>query len=143
MANEDPLPRPTPDITEAGIPAIDEVPEETIRTGDTMEGELPPLEHPQGVEEYGITAAEQQRPETLEDRVAREQPDALAPADADMSPLTPPDSAAGILDPDADLLGEEEAQVEDTPAPEEAALRLTEDLPGATDSAGPGYLDES
>jgi len=143
MANEDPLPRPAPDITEAGIPAIDEVPEEMIRTGDTMEGELPPLEHPQGVEEYGITAAEQRRPESLEDRVAREQPDVLGGAGAGVSPLTPPDSAAGTLDPDADLLGEEEAQVEDTLAPEEAALHLTEDLPGATDNAGPGYLDGS
>jgi len=143
MADEDPLPRPAPDITEAGIPAIDEVPEEVVLTGDTMEGELPPLDHPQGVEEYGITAAEQQRPESLADRVAREQPEVSATGDGGVSPLTPPDSAAGMLDPDADLLGEEDAQVEDTPAPEEAALRLTEDLPGATDDASPGYLDGS
>ncbi len=143
MADEDPLPRPAPDITEAGIPAIDEVPEEMIRTGDTMEGELPPLEHPQGVEEYGITAAEQQRPESVADRAAREQPEVPEPADAGTSPLTPPGSAAGMLDPDADLLGEEGAQVEDALAPEEAALRVTEDLPGGTDDASPGYLDES
>ena len=143
MSDQDPRPRPAPDVVEAGIPATEEIPDEMIRTGDAMEGELPPLEHPQGVEEYGTTAVEQQRPESLEDRVAREQPDLVGADVAEVSPLVPPDTAGGLRDPDSDLLGDEEDLLDDTLAPEEAALRLTEDLPGATDDASPGYLDES
>ncbi len=140
MTEQD-LPRPAP--TEAGVPAIDEVGDEILATGDAMEGELPPLEHPQGVEEHGITAAEQQRPESLDHRLAREEPDVAAPADVGSGPVPGPDTAGGVLDPLTDLLGDEEAEPGDTLAPEEAALRLTQDLPGATEDASPGYLEES
>ena len=39
------------------------------------EGLIPPRDYPQGVEEYGITAAEQRVDEPLADRVLREEPD--------------------------------------------------------------------
>ena len=143
MANEEQLPRPAPDVTEAGVPAVDEVPEEMMRTGEMPEGEMPPLEHPQGVEEYGTTAAEERRPEPIQDRVIREEPDVTAPTGAGVGPVVAPDTAGGVLDPDTDMMGDEETMVDDTVAPEEAALRQTEDLPGATYDATPGYLDES
>ena len=143
MVDEEQLPRPAPDVTEAGIPAVDEVPEEMVLTGDTMEGEMPPLEHPQGVEEYGTTALEERQPESLEDRLAREQPEVGGGVDAALGPVAQPDAGYAMLDPDSDLVGDEETGLDDTPAPEEAALRATEDLPGATDNADPGYLEES
>lgn len=142
MTDEDPRPRPAPGITEAGVPAIDEIPEEVIRTGDTMEGEIPPLDHPQGAEEYGTTSLEQQNPETLEDRLAREEPDVAASPDLGAPVVAGPDTSGTMLDPDTDLVADDEALLDDTLAPEEAALRLTEDLPGATTDASPGYLEE-
>ena len=142
MTDEDPRPRPAPDVTEAGVPAIDEIAEEMIQTGDVMEGEAPPLDRPQGAEEYGTTSAEQQRPETLQDRVAREEPGLSDPAESQAAFLTGPDTAGGSLDQDTDVVGDEETEVHDTPSAEEAALRITEDLPGATGDASPGYLDE-
>lgn len=143
MANEEQSPRPAPDIIEPGVPAVDEVPEEMLRTGEMPEGEVPPLEHPQGVEEYGTVAAEERRPETLEDRLAREEPDVTAPAGAGVGPVVEPDTAGGVLDPDTDVVGDEDTMVDDTLAPEEAALRQTEDLPGATYDATPGYIEEN
>ena len=142
MAEQDPRPRPAPDVTEAGVPAIDEVPEEMIRTGDIMEGEIPPLDRPQGAEEYGTTKAEQQRPETFAERKRREEPDGFVAADPQAVAVAGPDAPGGILDADTSLLGDDESEVLDTPSPEESALRVTDDLPGATDDASPGYLEE-
>ncbi len=143
MANEEQSPRPAPDIVEAGIPAVDEVPEEMVATGEMPEGEIPPLEHPQGVEEYGTTTAEERRPEPIHDRVAREEPDVTVPGGAGVGPVVEPDTPGGVLDPHTDVVGDEETMVDDTLAPEEAALRQTEDLPGATYDATPGYTEES
>lgn len=39
------------------------------------EGLIPPRDHPQAVDEFGITAAEQRADEPLADRVLREEPD--------------------------------------------------------------------
>ncbi|MDP8992269.1 MAG: hypothetical protein M3N31_04345 [Actinomycetota bacterium] len=142
MADEDPLPRPASDVTEAGVPAVDEVPDEMVRTGDIQESEAPPLERPQGVEEYGTTAAEQQQPETVQDRLAREQPEAGAPVEAGMGSVAVPETPGGVLDPHTDVVGDEDPLPEDTLAPEETALRQTDDLPGATDEPTPGYLEE-
>lgn len=143
MANEEQSPRPAPDIIEPGVPAVDEVPEEMLRTGEMPEGEVPPLEHPQGVEEYGTVAAEERRPETLQDRLGREEPDVVPAAGAGVGPVVAPDTAGGVLDPDTDVVADEDTMIDDTVAPEEAALRQTDDLPGATYDATPGYIEES
>ena len=39
------------------------------------EGLIPPRDHPQAVEEFGVTAAEERADEPLADRVLREEPD--------------------------------------------------------------------
>lgn len=56
------------EMDEEGIPDL-----ETPINVD--EGMIPPREHPQGVEEFGTTAAEERRDEPLEDRLRREEPD--------------------------------------------------------------------
>ncbi|MCU1452595.1 MAG: hypothetical protein JWN46_741 [Acidimicrobiales bacterium] len=43
-------------------------------------GDYPP-EQPYGVEEYGVTGAEQRWPEPLEERLRREQPDRVRPVE--------------------------------------------------------------
>ena len=142
MAEHDQPPRPAPDIVEPGIPAVDEVPEEMARTGETMEGEIPPLDRPQAAAEWGTTAAEQRGSEPVADRVAREEPDVLAPSEEQVRPLVEPGAEGGVPDLEPAAVGEEEPLLEDALAPEESAMRPTTELPGATDTAGPGYLED-
>lgn len=114
MVDRHNLPRPAPEVTEDGIPATSEIPEEVLLTGDPLEGELPPLDHPQAVTDWGTTAAEQLG-EPLEVRLRREVPDA-APDD-------------------------EDGGIEDSLSAEEAAMRVVEDPSGLNYDPDPGYLD--
>ena len=75
MSDRQNLPRPAPEVTEDGIPSIEEIPENVLLTGDPLEGELPPLDRPQAVTDWGTTATEQLASEPLEVRLAREEPD--------------------------------------------------------------------
>ena len=58
MSDRQNLPRPAPELSEDGIPAIQEIPDDILRTGDPLEGELPPLDRPQAVTDWGTTASE-------------------------------------------------------------------------------------
>jgi hypothetical protein len=69
---------------------------------DKLPPEYPPDE-PLGVEDYGVTAAEEEIPEPLAERVAREEPDLLPPDDDSeygrpVGTLVEPDE--GIVDRD-------------------------------------------
>ena len=55
-------------LDEEGIPDL-----ETPINAD--EGMIPTRDHPQGVEEFGVTAAEARADEPIADRVLREEPD--------------------------------------------------------------------
>lgn len=133
---------------------------------DKLAAEYPPDE-PLGVEEYGTTAREQVVPESLEERVAREEPDPLLGGDADpdldVGTLVDPDQGVGpdvtaesvaselesddlgTLDPDDPVAGDpttrdvaqERGGVE---AAEEAAMHLTDPPPMGD---GDGYLEGS
>lgn len=97
------------------------------------EGMIPPRDYPQGVDEFGITAAEQLAGESLGDRVSREQPDFEEGAVGDAA-----DDAIGgrLLEPgseDVDVLDEEKGAVatlvvedEGALSAEEAAMHITE-----------------
>ncbi len=113
--------RPAPDEVEPGVPAAEDIPEGQLRTGDVLEGEMPPLEDPQAVEDWGVTAAEQQGAEPLSLRVQREEPDVLDELNADDAPG--PARADGR-------------------SPEEAAMRVEEEPAGMNYDPDPGYLTE-
>jgi hypothetical protein len=104
--------------------------------------EYPP-DRPLGVEEYGVTGAEQKTPEPLEDRVAREEPEAhptSTEADPPVEGLVAPDEELG-----RDVTGEEVAteatsttapmgedlpqELEGTTAAEEDAVHVTPEPP--------------
>ena len=114
------------DLDEEGIPDL-----ETPVNED--EGMIPPRDHPQGVEEFGITAAEQRTGEPIADRVLREEPD------FDESTVgQAADEAIGgrLLEPgseDVDVLDEEKDSIatlvtdgEDGLSAEEAAMHITD-----------------
>ncbi len=115
-------PRPAPDEVEAGIPSAQDIPEGVLRTGDPVEGDMPPLDDPQGVEDWGVTAAEHQGDEPLSVRAEREEPDVLDELD---------EEAGGG---DSGRVG--------TMSAEEAAMRVEEEPAGMNYDPDPGYLTE-
>ena len=77
---------------------------------DKLPPEYPPDE-PLGVDEYGVTAAEEAVQEPLAERVAREEPDLVPPADdstsGDVGTLVAPESAVDELDVTAEEVARE------------------------------------
>ena len=124
MSDLSSAPRPAPEEVEAGVPTAEDIPEGHLRTGDPLEGDMPPLDDPQAVEDWGVTAAEQQGAEPLGLRVQREEPDVLDELSADA------DAGTGLGGP------------VDTLTAEEAAVRVEEEPAGMNYDPDPGYLSE-
>jgi hypothetical protein len=142
MSDRQNLPRPAPEVSEDGVPSIEEIPADVLRTGDPLEGELPPLDHPQGVNAWGTTASEQLGSEPLERRVAHEVPDVEAGDTAADVQFLEPGADGGLGDDEADLLGEADAGFEDTLSAEEAAMRIVDEPPGMNYDPDPGYVED-
>ena len=141
MVDRQNLPRPAPELTEDGVPAIDEIPADVLLTGDPLEGELPPLDRPQGATDWGTTAAEQLADEPLDVRLAREEPEVgTADFHADAQFLEP-GADGGLMDDEADVLGEADAGLQDTLSAEESAMRIVDEPPGMNYDPDPGYID--
>ena len=141
MVDRQNLPRPAPEVTEDGVPSVEEIPEDVLLTGDPLEGDMPPLDRPQAVKDWGTTAAEQLGTEPLDVRVAREEPDVgMAELYADRQFLEP-GAEAGLTDDETDSVGEADAGFEDTLSAEEAAMRVVDEPPGLNFDPDPGYVD--
>jgi hypothetical protein len=136
------LPRPAPELSEDGVPSIEEIPEEVLLTGDPLEGEMPPLDRPQAVKDWGTTAAEQLRDEPLEVRVAREQPEFEPAAPYTDRQFFEPGAEYGLEDDEAALVGDVDVDLEDSLSAEEAAMRVVDEPPGVNYDPDPGYVDE-
>lgn len=147
MVDRDNLPRPAPELAEDGVPATEEIPESVLRTGDPLDGDMPPLDRPQAVADWGTTAAEQLGTEPLEVRLAREEPDVepggddwldRAPADRQ---ILEPGADGGLGDDEPDAIGETEAALEDSLSAEEAAMSVVDEPAGLNYDPDPGYVD--
>jgi hypothetical protein len=141
MSDRQDLPRPAPEVTEDGIPSTSEIPEDVLLTGDPVEGDMPPLDRPQAVKDWGTTASEQLASEPMEVRVAREVPDVEA-ADAYLDrQVLEPGADGGLGDDEADSVGELDIGLEDTLSAEEAAMQVVDEPPGMNYDPDPGYVD--
>ena len=141
MSDRHNLPRPAPEVTEAGVPATEEIPEDVLLTGDPLDGEMPPLDRPQAVKDWGTTASEQLASEPLEVRVAREVPDVEA-GDAYLDrQILEPGADGGLGDDETDAVGEVDTGLEDTLSAEEAAMQVVDEPPGMNYDPDPGYVD--
>jgi len=141
MSDRQNLPRPAPEVTEDGIPSIEEIPEDVLLTGDPLEGELPPLDRPQAVTGWGTTASEQLASEPMEVRLAREVPDTEA-GDAYLDrQILEPGADGGLGDDEPDSVGEAGMGLEDTLSAEEAAMQIVDEPPGMNYDPDPGYVD--
>ena len=75
------LPRPSGDTVEDGVPATEEVRDETLATGDAGVADMPMPDRPMGADQWGITDFEERRSEPLERRLAHERPEGREAAD--------------------------------------------------------------
>ncbi len=141
MSDRQNLPRPAPEVSEDGVPSIEEIPADVLLTGDPLEGELPPLDYPQGATTWGTSASEQLASEPLDVRLAREEPDVLVGDTYADRQFLEPGADGGLSDDEADSLGEIDAGFEDTLSAEEAAMRVVDEPPGMNYDPDPGYVD--
>ena len=142
MVDRQNLPRPAPEVSEDGVPSIEEIPENVLLTGDPVEGEMPPLDRPQAVKDWGTTASEQLGQEPLDVRVAREVPDVgMGAGDYADRQFLEPGADAGLGDDEADSVGEADGGLEDTLSAEEAAMQVVDEPPGMNYDPDPGYVD--
>lgn len=145
MVDRENLPRPAPELSEDGVPAIEEIPASQLLTGDPLEGEMPPLDRPQAATGWGTTASEQLAPEPLDIRIAREEPDFAADDDTDAyadRQVLEPGADGGLDDDEAASVGELDAAFEDSLSAEEAAVRVVDEPLGMNYDPDPGYVDE-
>jgi len=75
------LPRPAGDVVEDGVPATEEVRNETLRTGDAGVADMPMPDRPLGADQWGVTAFEEEHHEPLDRRLAHERPEGREAAD--------------------------------------------------------------
>ena len=142
MADRQNLPRPAPEVTTDGVPAAEEIPEEVLATGDPVEGDMPPLDRPQAVKDWGTTASEQLGQEPMDVRAGREVPDVGASENEYTDrQLLEPGADAGLVDEEADSVAEAEVGVEDTLSAEEAAVQVADEPAGLNYDRDPGYVD--
>ena len=111
-------------LDEEGIPDLEgPLPGKTI-TGDPQEGLPPPNEKPRAATDWGVTAEEQRKGESIALRVEREQPDIdEAPGASAREVVVPVDPQGTRDDTEKDEVADE-ARAEGAPSPEEAALHV-------------------
>ena len=108
-----------------GIPDLEGPLPEKSATGDPQEGTPPPSDRPAAAD-YGVTADEQSRPEPLDQRLAREQPDIARPDALGVVIVEPEDEELG-LDDEEDLVGRAGDAPESGLSAEEAAVHIVDE----------------
>jgi hypothetical protein len=121
-----------------GIPDLDQALPEKEITGDPQEGLVVPRDDPRAVEEFGTTAEEHRKGETLDERLAREEDEAGTGVREDAGTLV--EDGSGVTDEEKDEVGEAAPSPEGRSA-EEDAVRIEGEAPGGVD--GPdSYVEE-
>jgi hypothetical protein len=99
--------------------------------GDELEASIMQADHPFGAESPGTTAAEAAEGEGLDEALAQERPDTEATDEV----LSLVDD--GVSDVEGELAGDAVVERDEFASPEEAALSIRENVPGATDHDDP------
>jgi hypothetical protein len=133
MADHDRVQDPGEELADEGIPQVEGQIPGKVFAGDTHDGVVPPRTFPLGAEEYGTTAAEQRRGDSVEQRAARETPERERP-NIHAGRLVEPGGGEGGVDGDV-----EKQEIATTAgyddggySAEEQAVHVTEDPPGLT-----------
>ena len=128
-------PHPSSELEEEGIPDhVGPLPGKAM-TGDQQEGLSPPRDRPVASEDLGTTAEEQREGESLDERLAREEPD-LDQGDVGAEPtrgegrrtgrLVEPTAQGAGRDMEKDEIGDEWGEDTSGYSDEERAVRMRE-----------------
>ena len=113
---------PEQELDAEGIPVL----QDTV-TADGSEAVPPPKDYPQGALDFGTTAAEESRGETLEDRVKREQPEWRDGQDPTrVGQLVEPGAEEGLEDTESTSIAAERDDPDVALGPEESAMHVVD-----------------
>jgi hypothetical protein len=104
--------------------------------GDELEAAIMQTDHAFGAESVGTTAEEGLEGESLDQRLAEERSDRPSLDEA----LSVVDE--GLSDDESELVGDAVTQRDEFASPEEAAMSVRDNVPGATDRDDPHPPDE-
>jgi hypothetical protein len=127
MASAPDLPGADDDLSEDDQDVAEALDSDVTGNEDDEDGDYP-TDEALGVDQYGTTAAEEELPESWDQRSARQTPEVSRPGDE----FDDPDVVAGLTEPDdldateGELLGER-ADDPERPSAEEAAMHVTDD----------------
>jgi hypothetical protein len=121
------LPRPAGDVVEDGVPATEEVRDEVLRTGDTGVADMPMPDRAMAADKWGVTDLEERMGDSLDRRLAREQPDVPERGGGDGQRFSEPGADANYEDNEADSIADSDVSRYDTMSAEEAAMHVDED----------------
>ena len=99
--------------------------------GDELEADIMQADHAFGSESVGTTVEEELAGESLDQRLAEERPDRSS-VDEVLSVI-----AEGTSDEEGELVGDAVVERDEFASPEEAALSVRDNAPGATDHDDP------
>ena len=103
--------------------------------GDEQEADIMQADHAFGAESVGTTVEEALAGESLDQRLAEEQPDRPS-VDAALSVVD-----EGLSDDEDELVADAVIERDEFASPEEAAMSTRDDVPGATDHDDPHPAD--
>ncbi len=134
---------PVSAMENSALPSLDGAIDEDMSIGEAQDRQHSPRERPLAVNDWGTTAEEERRGEPLDGRLAREEPE-TAVGDGPYLEDPYPNPAGRLVEPDAGLGPDEEKDVVAADvgrdrggrSAEEAAMRITEEPPGASWSDG-------
>jgi hypothetical protein len=116
---------------------VDDVDPRDADETDELEASIMQADHAFGSESFGTTAEEELEGESLDERLAEERPE-RSPTDEVVSVV-----AEDLSDEEKDLVGDAVLEEDEFATPEEAALSVRDDVPGATDHDDPHPEDSA
>jgi hypothetical protein len=139
----DERPGEEPQLEDEGIPDHGGPLPSKVRTGDQQDGMIPPDDRPRAADQFGTTAAEQVRGESLTTRLEEEDPDEPLPATTRDDPGQLAERSDARTDDEPELVGSEFEHVPGERGEEDAVRAVQEgEVPGAYDAPEDGYVDE-
>jgi hypothetical protein len=139
----DARPGEEPQPEDEGIPDHEGPLPSKVRTGDQQDGMIPPGDQPRGADEFGTTAAEQLRGETLTERLAEEEPNRPLPGTERDDPGQLTERGDAETDDEAELVASEFEDTAGESAEEDAVRAVPEgEVPGAYDAPDDDYVAE-
>lgn len=126
---------PSVDDPRGSGPGVDPDDDPEGDPGEELEAMIEQADHAFGSESFGTTAEEQERGESLDQRLAEEQP-SRPTVDAELA-IEDTDEP----DDESELVGDASIEHDPFAAPEEAGMTVRDDAPGGIDNPNDEYVE--